>query len=186
MTSLRRNAAVLTLALLAAFMGLLLASCAKNDLMGQGLELWIGVKGVGPQGLGPDGTGCPVNSIDSVVFVQDVDSTVLAVTSFVLRDSAGAHVPGTALFVASNRFISFFQPFPSMAYFLIAGNGTPSAAIGKVYFVPERPLSPHRVYTYSLTTGVRMKSGKFIRDLQSWSFATGDSVAPPAPANRPS
>src|SRR5512140_1273945 len=105
MTSLRRNAAVLTLALLAAFMGLLLVSCAKNDLMGQGLELWIGVKGVGPQGLGPAGTGCPVNSIDSVVFVQDVDSTVLAVTSCVLRDSTGAHVPGTALFVASNRFI---------------------------------------------------------------------------------
>jgi hypothetical protein len=186
MKSFRRCTAVLVLAILAMVMGGLLASCAKNELLGEGLGLWVGVKGVGPQGMGPDGTGVPVNSIDSILFVQDVDSTVLAVTSFVLRDSLGNEFPGTVRFVASNRYIQYFQLFPSTAYYLLSGGGTPSGSIGKVYFIPAHPLSGHKTYTYSLTTGVRMRSGKLARDVQSWSFTTGDSVAPPAPASSPS
>ena len=185
MRSLRRPAALLTLAALALLAGLLSASCARNELLGQGLELWIGVKGVGPQGLGADGLGCAVNSIDSVVFVQDVDSTALEVTSFVLRDELGAQFPGTVRFVASNLFVEYYQAFPSTAYFLVAGKGVPSGALGKVYFIPAHPLSGHKIYTYTLTTGVRMRAGTLVRDTQSWSFATGDSVAPPAPASRP-
>ena len=186
MKSIRRYSAALALAAMALFLGVLLASCAKNELLGQGVGLWIGVKGVGPQGLGQDGTGCPVNSIDSVIFVQDVDSTTLTVTSFVLRDSLGREIPGSVEFAASNRFVAYYQPFPSTAYYTVLGKGTASGSIGKVYFIPARNLSPHKLYTYSLTTGVRMRSGKLERDVQSWSFATGDSVAPPAPASRPS
>jgi hypothetical protein len=182
MTSLRRAAALL---LIAAFAALTAASCAKNDLFGRGLELWIGVKGVGPQGLGPNGTGCDVTSIDSVVFVQDVDSTALQVSSFVLTDSLGRVVPGRVVFSASNVYIALFQPWPGMGTYSVSGGGGATSAIGKVYFVPQRALSGHAVYTYSLTTGVRMKAGRLVRDVQSWSFATGDSVPPPAPASRP-
>lgn len=185
MKSIRRRSAALALAALALLMGVLMVSCAKNELFGRGVGLWIAVKGVGPQGLGPDGTGCPVNSIDSVIFVQDVDSTTLAVTSFVLRDPLGAEVPGSVEFVASNRYIQYTRAFPRTDYYLLQGQGTASGSIGKVYFVPDTTLSGHKVYTYSLTTGVRMRSGKLERDVKSWSFATGDSVAPPQ-ASRPS
>jgi hypothetical protein len=184
MKSIRRRTAALALVAMALFMGVLLASCGRNELLGQGIGVWIGVKGVGPQGLGPDGTGCPVNSIDSVIFVQDVDSTTLAATSFVLRDSLGHEFPGSVEFAASNIFVAYYQPFPSTLYYRVLGKGTASGSIGKVYFVPAHPLSGHQVYTYSLTTGVRMKSGKLVRDVSSWSFATGDSVAPPQ-ASRP-
>lgn len=185
MKTIRRFSAALALAAMALLMGVLLASCAKNELLGRGIGLWIGVRGVGPQGLGPDGTGCPVNSIDSIIFVQDVDSTTLAVTSFVLRDSLGNDFPGSVEFVASNKFVAYFRPFPSTAYYTVLGKGTASGTIGKAYFVPAHNLSGHKTYTYSLTTGVRMRSGKLERDVKSWSFTTGDSVAPPQ-ASRPS
>jgi hypothetical protein len=199
MKSFRRWSVAVVLAVMVVFTGLLLASCGKNDLtglMGQGQAsgLWVHVGIVGPTGPGypvesADSVlhGHPVNSIDSVTFLEDVDPKNLEVTSFSLRDSASGIVcPGTARYFAANQYIRYSGAFPDTSVALRTGRNTASTWMAKVYFIPSRPLSGHRTYTYSLTTRVNMVSGKFVRDVQSWNFVTGDSVAPPAAPSRPS
>lgn len=180
MASLRRLVSLAGLALIAGLMAFALASCAKNDLMGQDMGLWIDVKGQGPTGLGESGTGCFRNSIDSVLFVQEVDSTTLDITSFVVRDSLGQRVPGTVRFVTSNLMVKYSFPFPtSTAYFFVSKDKAQlTNKYGKVYFIPAQIYATNSRYTYSLTTGARMIGGKLVRDVRTWEFTTGDSIAP--------
>lgn len=192
MTPLRRFTGAALLIALAALVAFALVSCGKNELMGQGLERTILVKGASPKGHrtdpDPDSTyKWAVNSIDSVVFTDDIDSTTLAVTSFQLTDSTGHLVAGTIRFMPSNAYIQYrYMADPAVAYmdssyeFLVSP--PPMAkTIGKVYFIPNRPLARHSLYIYTLSTGIRMTNGHLKRDLQTFSFYTGDTL-PPVPA----
>jgi hypothetical protein len=186
MISLRRFLGVAMLAVLVALVSFSLGSCGKNDLTGIGLDRTVLVKGAGPQGLpvdtDPDSAyKWAVNSIDSVVFTDDIDSTTLEVTSFQLADTLGRLVPGTIRFMPGNAYIHYTRDFPDSSFDFFVKDPPMGRALSKVYFVPNHPLHPHWRYIYTLTTGVRMAGGRFKRDLQSWSFTTGDSVAPPNP-----
>lgn len=186
MIPIRRLLGHAALAALVAVAALALGSCGKNELMGQGLERLIVPKGAGPTGIYSGADPAPwkwaVNSIDSVLFTDDIDSTFLEVTSFQLLDTQGRLIPGTTRFMPGNQYIYYTNDFPDPSYDFIKKD-PPSSSLSKVYFIPDRPLSGHTIYTYQLTTGVRMVSGQFRRDVQSFSFVTGDSV-PPAGAPR--
>ena len=187
MNPFRRLLGAALLAALAALTSFALGSCGKNDILGQGYGRLIVPKGAGPIGQFSDPASAPwkwaVNSIDSVVFNDDIDSTTLQVTGFELLDVHGHLVPGTTRFVPGNAYIHYTQDFPSPAYAFYVKDSTSTfgASMSKVYFIPDRPLSGHRTYVYVLTTGVRMISGKLKRDGWAWSFTTGDSTAPARP-----
>jgi hypothetical protein len=185
MIPLRRFLGVALLAALAALTSFALGSCAKNDLMGQGLDRAIIPKGAGPEGTYADPDSAwkwAVNSIDSVVFTDDIDSTTLEVTSFQLADSVGRLVSGTTRYVPGNLYIYYTHDFPDNEFaFFHKADQVPGRSLSKVYFVPDRPLAGRNRYTYTLTTGVRLVSGRLRRDVRSWTFTTGDSVPPPNP-----
>src|SRR5262249_11533472 len=134
-------------------------ACAKNEATAPGVDSEILVKNAGPLGTAPASLNQPwawaVNSIDSVLFVDDVDSTRLEVTSFRMVDSLGRTVPGTVRFVASNMNIFYTQAFPSPAYGFVVKDPPARSTLGKVYFIPDRPLSGHTTYSYLLSTGIR-------------------------------
>ncbi len=185
----RRYLGAAVLVALAALVAFALVSCGKNELMGLGLERTILVKGASPKGhrtdADPESTyKWAVNSIDSVIFTDDVDSTTLAVTSFQLTDSVGRLVPGTIRFMPSNAYIQYrYMADPAVAfmdssYEFIVPRPPMASTIGKVYFIPNRPLARHSLYMYTLTTGIRMTNGHLKRDLQTFSFYTGDTLPP--------
>jgi hypothetical protein len=184
MILLRRFLGVALLASLAALTSISLGSCGKNDLTGQGLDRTIIPKGAGPQGVFGDADSAwkwAVNSIDSVVFTDDIDSTTLEVTSFELVTRDGRLVPGTTRFMPANAYIHYTHDFPDPSFDFFVQNPPLGTSLSKVYFVPDQPLSGGTEYTYRLTTGVRLVSGRLRRDVREWSFTTGDSVAPPNP-----
>ncbi len=162
-------------------------ACSKPETTAPGIDSEILVQGAGPVGVVPPEANEPwswaVNSIDSVVFVEDIDSTRLEVTGFRVSDPLGNAVPGTVRFVARNAYIRYTQAFPSAAYGFRIHNPPPNRLLGKVYFIPERPFSGHTEYTYMLTTGIRMQQGALRRDVVRFRFTTGDSVAPPPRAS---
>jgi len=180
----RRLVSVALLLAVAAVAVASLGSCSKNDLTGQGLDRTIIPIGAGPQGNLQTSDSLwkyPVNSIDSVIFTDDIDSTTLEVTSFQLFDSLNRAVPGTVRFMPGNAYIHYNQDFPSNSYDFFVSNPPLGKTLAKVYFIPAQPLHGDRTYHYQLTTGLRTASGRFRRDVRTWSFATGDSVAPPDP-----
>ncbi len=184
--TLRRIVGLLLLAALAAVAVLSAGSCAKNDLLGQGLDQYILVSAASPLARNPDPTPdssykWAVNTIDSVLFGNDIDSTTLEVTTFQVVDSLGRLVPGTVRFMPGNAYIHYTEDFPSHAYAFTVYRPPLGATMSKVYFIPDRPYSGHSTYTYILTTGVRMTSGRLVRDHHVYNFTTGDSVPPPNP-----
>jgi len=160
-------------------------SGAKNQATAPGVDSEILVKNAGPLGTAPASLNQPwawaVNSIDSVLFVDDIDTTRLEVTSFRMVDPLGRTIPGTVRFVASNMNIFYTQAFPSPAYDFIIKDPPARSTLGKVYFIPDQPLSGHTTYSYLLSTGIRMQKGQLRRDGFRFAFTTGDSIAPPAP-----
>jgi hypothetical protein len=160
-------------------------ACSENPATAPGLDSEILVQSAGPQGVAPGLIGpfaWAVNTIDSVIFVDDIDSTRLDVTSFHVTDPQGQTVPGTVRFVQDKAFIHYTQPFPSTAYDFEVKDPPLPSTLGKMYFIPSQPLHGHTLYTCQLSTGVRMTKGTLVRDGFSFQFVTGDSVAPPAPA----
>lgn len=182
MIRIRQLLGMAVLTALVAVAAFALGSCGKNDLMGQGLDRLIVPRGAGPVGIYAGADPAPwkwaVNSIDSVLFTDDIDSTTLEVTSLQLFDATGHLIPGTTRFMPGNAYIYYTNDFPDSSYAFIVKNPPLSSSLSKVYYIPDRPLSGHKLYTYVLTTGVRMVSGQFKRDVQGFSFVTGDSVAP--------
>src|SRR5580765_9064473 len=157
----RRLMALLLLAALVALVALSAGSCAKNDLFGQGLDQYILVRAASPLGLNQDpkpdsAYKWAVNSIDSVIFGNDIDSVTLEVTSFEVFDTLGHVVPGQVRFMPGNAYIHYTEDFPSNAYAFSVSRPPLGKSMSKVYFIPERPFSPHRTYVYVLSTGVRM------------------------------
>jgi len=142
-----------------------LASCSENPITAPGVDSEILVKNGGPVGVAPPDQFGPyawaVNTIDSVLFTDDIDSTRLDVTSFRMSDP---------------------QPFPSPAYAFNVKDPPARSTLGKMYFVPDAPLHGHTEYTCRLSTGIRMSKGTLVRDVFQFQFTTGDSVAPPSPA----
>lgn len=191
MTLLRRILGVTLLGALAATAALGLASCAKNDILGEGLDQYILVQDASPLArtidTNPDSAyKWEVNSIDSIIFNNDIDSTTLQVTTLQVFDSLGHLVPGTVRFMPGNAYIHYTVDWADNAApnqnFAFAVRHLPlGSTMSKVYFIPARPYQPHHTYTYVLATGVRMLSGKFVRDHYSYSFTTGDSVRNPNP-----
>jgi hypothetical protein len=186
MIPIRRILSLSLLAALAALAGLSAASCAKNDILGQGLDQYILVQGASPLSRSADPEAdssykWAVNTIDSVIFINDIDSTTLEVTTFQVTDSLGRLVPGAVRFEPGNAYIHYTEDFPSNAYAFTTSHPPLGKTMSKVYFIPERPFSGHTTYTYVLTSGVRMQSGRFVRDQHAFRFTTGDSVPPPNP-----
>lgn len=185
MTPRSRAPRALVLALLLAVAGAM--ACSRAETTAPGLDSEILVQGAGPLGVVAPEANEPwawaVNSIDSVVFVDEIDSTRLEVTSFRVIDPRGITVAGTVRFMPSNAYIRYTQPFPSAAYEFRIHQPPMERLIGKVYFIPERPFSGHTEYTYMLTTGIRMQHGVLRRDVLRFRFTTGDSVAPPPQAS---
>jgi len=177
----RRQRPLLLLAALLAVAAL--GACAKNPATAPGINSEILVKSAGPLGVAPPPLAWPVNAIDSVVFETvngvGIDSTVLDVTSYRVTDATGATVAGQVRFMAYNAFIEYIQPFPSNAYDFQIRPTPVATTLGKVYFIPAQPLHGHTEYTCHLTTGIRMEKGSFRRDVFTFAFVTGDSVAPP-------
>jgi hypothetical protein len=173
-------------AALSAVVALGLASCSENRATAPGLDSEILVEQVGPVGVADPlvfgSWAWAVNTIDSLVFTDDIDSSRLEVTSYRMTDPQGRTVAGTVRFMPSNAFIFHTQPFPSMAYDFHIDGLALSPGVGKMYFVPAQPLSGHTEYTCRLSTGIRMTRGTLKRDVFEFRFTTGDSVAPPTPA----
>src|SRR5262249_45823762 len=105
MTARRRPLALL--AALCALLGLGALACSENQATAPGLDSDILVKNAGPQGTPPIGLAFAwaVNTIDSITFVDEIDSTRLDVTSFRMTDPQGVTVAGEVRFVQTNMFI---------------------------------------------------------------------------------
>ncbi len=162
-------------------------ACSRPETTAPGIDSEILVQSAGPLGVVAPEANEPwswaVNSIDSVVFVDEIDSTRLEVTSFRVSDPLGNTVAGTVRFMPSNAYVRYTQAFPSAAYEFRTHSPPLRRLIGKVYFIPERPFSGHTEYTYMLTSGIRMQQGVLRRDVLRFRFTTGDSVAPPPQAS---
>ena len=162
------------------------ASCSENPVTAPGLDSEILVEVFGPVGVADPQQFGPwawaVNTIDSIVFTNDIDSSRLEVTSYRMTDPQGRTVAGTVRFMPANGFIFHSQPFPSMAYDFRIKDPPLNPRVGKMYFIPSQPLSGHTEYRCRLSTGIRMTKGTLARDVFEFRFTTGDSVAPPVPA----
>ena len=159
------------------------ASCSTNQATAPGVSSELLVRASGPVGTAPTDLNQPwawaVNTIDSLILTEDVDSTMLEVTSVRLTDAQGVEVPGTTRWVASNVYIQYTQPFPSTTYELVVKNPPARTTLGKMYFIPSVPLRGHTAYTVEFTGGLRMTKGALRRDVFRFSYTTGDSIAPP-------
>jgi hypothetical protein len=173
---------LLPLAASCAVVALLAVACAKNEVTAPGLDSEILVQSAGPEGEAPGGIGgfaWAVNTIDSILFTDDIDSTRLDVTSLRVTDPQGQTVAGTVRFVQRRAFVFYTQPFPSAAFDFELKDAPLPPTLGKVYFIPDQPLHGHTTYTVRMSAGIRMTKGTLKRDAFSFSFVTGDSVAPP-------
>jgi len=180
-----RRRPILLLAASAALMVLGMVACSQNQATAPGLDSEILVESAGPQGTAPPifgGFAWAVNTIDSIRFTDEIDSTRLDVTSLRVTDPQGQAVAGTVRFVQSRAYIFYTQAFPSAAYdFEIKDPPLPST-LGKAYFIPAQPLHGHTEYTVRMSNGIRMTKGTLERDEFEFKFVTGDSVAPPVVA----
>ena len=176
------------LAVTALLLALGVASCAKNPATAPGLDSELLVRQVGPSGVAPSSLGQPwawaVNTIDSVLFVDDIDSTRIEVTSFQVFEPtsvAGQYraVPGTVRFAPSNAYIFYTGTFPDASFDFEIKNPPARATKSKMYFIPSAPLRGHTEYLARYTAGIRMEKGELRRDQIGWTFTTGDSIAPP-------
>jgi hypothetical protein len=177
-----RRRPLFTLAAFCAVVALGVAACAENEPTAPGLDSEILVESAGPQGTAPDVLGSyawAVNTIDSILFTDEIDSTRLDVTSVRVTDPLGQTVPGTVRFVQSRAFIYYTQAFPSAAYAFAIKDPPLPRTLGKVYFIPASPLHGHTEYTVRMSNGIRMRKGTLERDAFKFTFVTGDSVAPP-------
>lgn len=159
-----------------------LAACSKNDITAPGLDSEILVQNAGPQGNAPTGIGSfawAVNTIDSILFTDEIDSTLLDVTSLRVTDPQGQTVPGTVRFMQTRAYIYYTEAFPSSAYDFQLKDAPLPSTLGKVYFIPSQPLHGHTQYTVRMSDGIRMTKGTLERDKFQFTFVTGDSVAPP-------
>jgi hypothetical protein len=173
---------LLLLAALCAVVALGAAACSKNELTAPGLDSEILVQSAGPEGSAPPAFGAfawAVNTIDSILFTDDIDSTRLDVTAMRVLDPQGQTVPGTVRFVQRRAFVFYTQPFPSAAYDFELKDAPLPPTLGKAYFIPDQPLHGHTEYTVQMSNGIRMTKGTFERDAFAFKFVTGDSVAPP-------
>lgn len=159
------------------------ASCSKLEPTAPGVSSELLVRSAGPLGSVPANLNQPwawaVNTIDSLVLTNDIDSTRLEVTTVQLTDPDGNVVPGTARWVAGNMYIRYTQPFPSTAYDFVIKNPPARRTLGKMYFIPSVPLRGHTQYTFQYSGGLRMTKGNLRRDIFRFSYTTGDSIAPP-------
>jgi hypothetical protein len=177
-----RRRPLMLLAAACALVALGAVACAENDITAPGLDSEILVERAGPEGAAPGGIGSfawAVNTIDSIQFVDDIDSTRLDVTSVRVTDPQGQTVPGSVRFVQRRAYVFYTQPFPSAAYDFEIKDAPLPPTLGKVYFIPDQPLHGHTNYTVSMTNGIRMTKGTLERDAFTFTFLTGDSVAPP-------
>ena len=176
---------LLLLAASCALVVLGVAACTSNQITAPGLDSVVLVQNAGPQGTAPNGIGAfawAVNTIDSLTFTDEIDSTLLDVTAVRVTDPQGQTVPGTVRFMQTRAYIFYTQPFPRSAYdFQIKDAPLPST-LGKVYFIPSQPLRGHTEYTVRMSDGIRMTKGSLERDKYEFKFVTGDSVAPPVVA----
>ena len=180
MTARRRQ--LLLLAAFCAVVALGVAACVENDITAPGLDSEILVERAGPEGAAPPAFGAyawAVNTIDSIVFTDDIDSTRLDVTSVRVTDPQGQTVPGTVRFVQRRAFVFYTQAFPSAAYDFEIKDPPLPRKLGKVYFIPSQPLHGHTEYTVRMSNGIRMTKGTLKRDAFEFRFVTGDSVPPP-------
>src|SRR5258705_10083422 len=93
---------LLLLAASCALVALGALACSSNSITAPGLDSEILVQNAGPQGSAPPILGASawaVNTIDSILFTDDIDSTRLDVTSFRMTDPQGQTVQGTVRFV---------------------------------------------------------------------------------------
>lgn len=165
-----------------AVLALGMAACSGNQATAPGLDSEILVDNAGPQGTAPKVLGAyawAVNSIDSILFTDEIDSTRLDVTSVRVTDPQGQTVPGTVRFVQTRAYIFYTQAFPSAAYDFELKDAPLPRTLGKVYFIPAQPLHGQTEYTVRMSDGIRMTKGTLKRDAFEFRFVTGDSVAPP-------
>jgi len=171
-------------------LALAVGSCSKNPTSAPGIDSEIQVRGFGPSGVAPAGLGQPwawaVNSIDSVLFLEDIDVSRTEVTSMQLFQVSEdlrliVPVPGTVVPAPSNAYIRYTGRFPSAAFDFEIKNPPARTGIAKMYFVPSAPLHGHTQYAVAVTHGIRMQQGELRRSVVGWTFTTGDSVAPPSP-----
>jgi hypothetical protein len=177
-----RRRPLLLLAATSALVLLGMPACTGNQITAPGLNSEILVKSAGPIGEPPDGIGAfawAVNTIDSILFTDDIDSTRLNVTTLRVTDPQGQVVPGTVRFVPTRAYIYYTQAFPSAAYDFTLKDPPVPSTLGKVYFIPAQPLHGHTEYTVRMSDGIRMTKGTLERDHYQFTFVTGDSVAPP-------
>lgn len=173
---------------LAALLALAVGSCSENPATAPGLDSEILVKEAGPLGTAPVDPTQPwrwaVNSIDSLVFEDDVDSTRIEVTDLRVLDADGVEVAGTVRWMPGNAYILYTEPFPSTAVDFVIKNPPARSTLGKIYFIPSAPLAENSVYTVVYSGGIRMEKGQLRRDTFSWSYRTGTGTppSPPPPA----
>ena len=161
------------------------AACTSNQITAPGLDSVVLVQNAGPQGTAPNGIGAfawAVNTIDSLTFTDEIDSTLMDVTALRVTDPQGQTVPGTVRFMQTRAYIFYTQPFPSAAYDFEIKDAPLPSTLGKVYFIPSQPLHGHTEYTVRMSDGIRMTKGTLERDKYEFKFVTGDSVAPPVVA----
>ena len=145
-----RRRPLLLLAASSALMVLGVVACSQNEVTAPGLDSEILVENAGPQGTAPPVLGAfawAVNTIDSILFTDDIDSTRLDVTTLRVTDPQGQPVAGTVRFVQGRAYIFYTQAFPSAAYDFEIKDAPLPSTLGKVYFIPAQPLhEPHRVH----------------------------------------
>ena len=177
-----RHRPLLLLAAISALMVMGVVACSKNEVTAPGLDSEILVENAGPLGTAPPvfgGFAWAVNTIDSIIFTDEIDPKRLTVTSLVVTDPQGQFVPGFAIPVPTRAYIFYTQPFPSTVVGFEVKDPPLPSTLGKVYFVPAQPLHGHTAYTVRMTDGIRMTKGTLKRDVYEFTFVTGDSVAPP-------
>lgn len=180
-----RRRPLLLLAATCAVVALGVVACTENEITAPGLDSEILVERAGPEGTAPPAFGAwawAVNTIDSIIFTDDIDSTRLDVTSVRVTDPQGQTVPGTVRFVQRRAYIFYTQAFPSAAYDFELKDPPLPPTLGKMYFIPSQPLHGHTEYTVRMSNGIRMTKGTLERDAFTFRFVTGDSVAPPVTA----
>jgi hypothetical protein len=139
-------------------------------LLGAALVLLSLTSGCGPTGISADGgmsaipsvqsnaplkgaTGVPVNGSASASFSEAMDPASLTTTTFTLAAGAAA-IPGTVIYADS-----------------------------KATFWPAAKLASNTAFTATITAGAKSGAGVALAANYTWTFTTGDTVAPGLPVN---
>ena len=103
-------------------------------------------------------TTVALSSTISATFSEPVQESTVNPTTFTLKDKDGNNIPGT---------VSMSSKSPNSVIVSPPGVNSNTAV-----FKPSSPLAPSKLYTATITTGVKDLAGNAMTAMRQWSFTT--------------